>query len=259
MPINNIADILLPACIAGIIVASIHVPLGLEVLRRGIIFIDLAIAQIASLGVVVAKIFIGEGEGAFNSIISPIQGCALLFALLAACFFSWLEKHFPEWQEAFIGSTFIVSSSLALLLLANHPHGGEEIKTMLAGQIIWTNGRQLLETGAIYGILLVIWFLTQQKARLFYGFFAIACTLSVQMVGVYLVFTNLILPALGAQAFPKEKQLYAGYGIAITAIIAGLLLSLYTDLPTGPFMVCCFAITSILFALGGYGYRRGVR
>src|SRR5438552_15236733 len=111
--------ILWPACAAGLLVTATHVPLGMQVLQRGIVFIDLAIAQIAGLGVVVADGLGLEPQG------WAVQACALVAALAGALLLAWTEKRWPEVQEAMIGVTFILAASVALLLLASNPHGGE--------------------------------------------------------------------------------------------------------------------------------------
>ena len=245
-------NILLPAFVAGLLVASTHVPLGLEVLRRGIIFIDLAVAQIAGLGVVITKIAFHEDHNLITQLL------AFLFALSAAYGFILTEKYLPKLQEAIIGSSFIVASSLALLLLANHPHGGEEVEAMLAGQILWVSWQQIIITAIVYIPLLVLWFTNRINQHYFYFIFAIAITISVQLVGVYLVFANLILPALGAVRYPQKLK--AGYAIAFFALLLGLCLSLFTDLPTGPMLVCTLVIASLLWTVSKSSKRlRGSR
>lgn len=126
-------SILIPAFIAGVLVLTTHVPLGQEVLKRGIIFIDLAIAQIAGLGLIAAHTFDYE--------LSPwaIQLIALGSALSGAIFLGWLERHFQDVQEAFIGVVFILSATGGLLLLANNPQAGEHLKDILSGQILWVD------------------------------------------------------------------------------------------------------------------------
>lgn len=235
--------LLAPAFIAGLIVASTHVPLGQEVLKRGIIFIDLAIAQIAALGVVFAYVMF-QAEDSILSVIS-----ALFFALAAGGLFAWLERIAPKHLEALIGSAFVLSASLAILLLANDPHGGEHMQDMLAGQILWVDWQQLLVTGVIYVGLLGAWFgLKHYRTKLFYVAFPIAITLSVQLVGVYLVFASLIIPALGTVRFKGTNRLWMGYMIATLSFAVGLYVSTLYDLPSGPVIVCCFPALALLFS-----------
>lgn len=229
--------LLAPAFIAGLIVASTHVPLGQEVLKRGIIFIDLAIAQIAALGIVVSHTIFQTDYGIYPTL------SALLFALAAGALFAWLERIAPKHLEALIGSSFVLSASLAILLLANDPHGGEHMQDMLAGQILWVGWQQLLITGVIYALLLILWFgLRPHRTKLFFLIFPIAITLSVQLVGVYLVFASLIIPALGTVNFKKTNRLWMGYTIAAASFAVGLCISTFYDLPSGPTIVCTYPV-----------------
>lgn len=230
--------ILLPAFVTGLLVFATHVPLGIEVLKRGIIFIDLAIAQIAALGVIVAGLVMHEAP------LYMEQSLALIFALLGAWFFQYIEKRLPEQQEAIIGASFIVASSLAILLVANNPHGGEEIEAMLAGQILWVSWQQIIIAAALYTLVLMLWF-KGRGTQWFYYLFAITVTVSVQLVGVYLVFASLILPALGT-LYCKHKRLPKAYILSSLSLIIGLLISSFTDFPTGSVLVCVLAISAII-------------
>ena len=121
--------ILGPAAVAGLIVLATHVPLGIRVLARGIIFIDLAIAQIAALGVVIAQYFGMDEQGL------GIQIAAAAAALLGAALLNATDKRWPEFQEPLIGTLFVLAASGGILVLANNPHGGEHLKDLLVGQI----------------------------------------------------------------------------------------------------------------------------
>jgi len=230
-----------PALAAGMIVSAIHVPLGQEVLRRGIIFIDLAIAQIAALGTVFGLVVL-QAENEVASFL-----LALLFAFLGSFLFAWLEMKIPQYQEALIGCAFVISASLILILLAGDPHGGEEVEGLLAGQILWASWMRTGWAAILYAVALAAWHLWPQRRKmLFYCLFPAVVTVSVQLVGVYLVFASLILPALGAQGFHEKFKLTAGYGIAFSAVIAGLAVSVMADLPAGPVLVCSFAVASLI-------------
>ena len=173
-----------------------HVPLGMQVLDRGIVFIDLAIAQIAGLGVIAADA-LGSPEGGLT-----VQVAAVGAALLGAWLLTWTERRAPQQQEALIGVMFILAACAGILLLASNPHGGEHLKDLLVGQILWVNNTQLLWLAGVSALLLLAMRLGW-VARLgrfgFYGAFALAVTASVQLVGVYLVFSSLIIPALGTR------------------------------------------------------------
>src|SRR5690242_4498192 len=132
------AAILLPAFLAGLLVLATHVPLGMQVLARGIVFIDLAIAQVATFGVIAADRFGFEPEG------WVAQAAAVASALLGAALLTWTEKRWPDVQEALIGVLFAVAASGGMILVANSPHGGEHLQDLLAGQILWSSYAHLV-------------------------------------------------------------------------------------------------------------------
>ncbi|MDB5441342.1 MAG: Zinc/manganese transporter permease [Caulobacteraceae bacterium] len=227
-------SILLPAFVAGLLVLATHVPLGQQVLGRGIVFIDLSIAQVAGLGVTIAGAM-GNGEPSNLT----VQISAIIAALIGALLLTWTEKKWPEVQEALIGVLFVAAASVELLLLANNPHGGEHLKDLLVGQILWVTIPSLWPTALLYALALAVWF--GARARLghigFYVLFALVVTQSVQLVGVYLVFASLIIPALAARRFDPRLRLWVGYSVGIVGYIAGLVVSSLMDLPTGATIV----------------------
>jgi zinc/manganese transport system permease protein len=235
---------LVPALIAGLLVTATLVPLGMQVIGRGIVFIDLAIAQIAGLGVILADALGWEPQGA------AVQIAALFAALAAAVLLTWTERRWPEVQEAIIGVAFVLASSAAVLLLAGNPHGGEHLKDLLVGQILWVSPARLPLDALVYGIIIAIWFgLGERIGRAgFYLLFACAVTVSVQLVGLYLVFATLVVPAL-ATYFVKRHRLAKAYVIGILGYAAGLAASVAADLPSGPMIVCAMAAIGALGAL----------
>lgn len=238
--------ILWPALAAGLLVTATHVPLGMQVLRRGIVFIDLAVAQIAALGVVAAGWLGFEPQGA------AVQAAALSAALGGALLLHWTERLWPEVQEAVIGVAFILAANAAILLLASNPHGAEHLKDLLAGQILWVSMRSLAWVALAYAALLVLWFARGERlGRIgFYLVFACTVTVSVQQVGLYLVFATLIVPALATRRFGR-RRLAAAYLLGALGYAAGLALSLPTDLPPGPLIVCTMcALGLAVFILG---------
>jgi zinc/manganese transport system permease protein len=240
-------NILWPALIAGCLVAVSHVPLGQQVLSRGIVFIDLAIAQVAALGVILANRFELpiEGWGA--------QAAAAAAALAGALLLTWTERKRPEVQEALIGILFVLASTAQILLLANDPHGGDNLKDLLAGQILWVSNAQLLRTALLTAVFALVWFIWRERiGRIgFYVLFAIVVTASVQLVGVYLVFTTLIVPAVATYRHAAHRQLLWGYALAIGSYVVGLALSLVTDLPSSPVIVWAMAVLGLLLHLTG--------
>jgi zinc/manganese transport system permease protein len=236
-------SLIAPALLAGALVLSTHVPLGHEVLKRGIIFIDLAIAQIAALGVITAIVFGGELSS------WQIQIFAGISAVFGALLIYWLEQHHKESLEAIIGIIFVLAASGGLILASYAPHSNELLHDLLVGQILWVNSQQLLWIAALYIPLLVLWFSNKTKHPVFfYLVFSLAVTASVQLVGIYLVFASLILPALACRHInPKNIRLIFAYGIGFLGYILGVIASLLFDLPTGAIIVWTLLIVSLLF------------
>ena len=243
-------SILLPAFLAGLLVLATHVPMGMQVLSRGIVFIDLAIAQIATLGVIAADRLGFEPEG------WVAQAVAVAAALLGALLLTWTERRWPDVQEALIGVLFVLAASGGMLLVANNPHGGEHLRDLLAGQILWVSTAQLLPVAAMAAVILALWFgLGDRLGRFgFYGLFAFAVTASVQLVGVYLVFASLIVPALACRLYPSRIRLAAGYAVGAAGYMLGLGLSVFFDLPSGAMVVWTLALAgTAAYAMGPAG------
>ncbi|MEN9902846.1 MAG: transporter [Pseudomonadota bacterium] len=238
------ADILLPALVAGLLVISTHIPLGFKVLSRGIIFMDLAIAQVAGLGALLVTVLIGENA-------SPLitQTGAMLLALGAALLLLRCERLTQRYQEPLIGTLFVLAATAGILLLAGDPHAGEHMTDLLSGQILWVSREQLITSGAITGLLLLALWVSRQSASMFYALFAVAITLSVQLVGVYLVFATLIIPALATARITSQRKRYSvAYGLAVVAYAGGLIGSALFDLPSGPLIVWCLALCGAITA-----------
>src|SRR3990172_538948 len=231
--------ILWPAFIAGLLVTATHVPLGMQVLARGIVFIDLAVAQIAGVGVILADFLGWEPQGL------AVQIAALSAALAGAFLLTWTERRWPDLQEAIIGVVFVLASSIGLLLLAKNVHGGEHLKELLLGQILWVNPDRLPMQALIAAFILAAWF--GFGARLgrtgFYALFACAVTASVQLVGLYLVFATLVIPGLATCYDKNGRRHLKSYLVGVIGYAAGLAASAATDLPTGAMIVCALALT----------------
>ena len=232
--------------------ALVHAPLGIEVLRRGIVFIDLAVAQIAGLGLVAAEVFLHAP--------SPylVHAIALACALLAGLFFRKVETTVPGRQEAIIGCAFVLAASLAVLLLADRPHGGEEIRYLLSGQILFVTWWDVLRHAPVYVAILAAWFVRPALRRGlgFYLLFAFAVTSSVQLVGVYVVFAGLILPALAAMG-AKRRQLTA-WLCGIAAVASGIVAAVLLDLPAGPAVVTTYVVVAIVISVARGAVSPGV-
>jgi zinc/manganese transport system permease protein len=240
-------NILWPALIAGILVVISHVPMGQQVLARGIVFIDLAIAQVAGLGVIAAHRF-GIDVGGWAT-----QFAAVAAALAGAVLLTWTERKRPEAQEALIGILFVLASTAQILVLANDPHGGEDLRDLLAGQILWVSTEQLVRTAVATAVFAVVWFLWRERfGRIgFYVLFAVMVTAAVQLVGVYLVFTSLIVPAVATYRYAPNRQLAIGYALAIASYVVGLAISVVTDLPSSPVIVWAMALLGLVVHVMG--------
>lgn len=236
-------SILIPALLAGILVLSTHVPLGILVLQRGIIFLDLAVAQIAGLGLIAASVLDISTEGIL------VQLIAAASAIAGALYLFWTEKRWPDLQEAIIGSSFVIAASTGVLLLSSDPHSGDQIQEIMSGQILWINYEQLLYSSILFTLILLSWLKWRwhHNRILFYVFFALAVTASVQMVGVYLVFSSLIIPALACYYIEnKRTRLIWSYATGLAGFISGLIISTLADLPSGPMIVLCLVFCGLV-------------
>jgi zinc/manganese transport system permease protein len=234
--------ILGPAFLAGLLVLATHVALGAQVLDRGIVFIDLAIAQIAGVGVIAASAF-GLPESGV-----AVQVSAVCAAQLGALLLTFTERRMPQQQEALIGVLFVLAACAGILLLAGNPHGGEHLKDLLVGQILWVNPVQIGWLAAVSAPILLAmrmgW--VRRFGRFgFYGVFALAITASVQLVGVYLVFTSLIVPALATRRLSASRRNVVGFGIGAAGYALGLALSALFDLPSGAVIVWALAACAL--------------
>jgi zinc/manganese transport system permease protein len=249
-------SILGPACLAGLIVLATHVPLGKQVLSRGIIFIDLAIAQVAALGVILSQFFdvdgflvqhIGSGMEGYGVQIG-VQIVAIAAALAGAGLLAWTDRNWPEFQEPLIGTLFVLAATGSLLVVSHNPEGSEHLKSLLAADILFIEYKQLIPAALLSVVLLVFMWLRRDRLTglVFYGLFGVAITMSVQLVGVYLVFASLIMPALATAGMKGKSRLIAAYLIGAFGYVLGLCLSAVLDLPSGALIVWTLAVGGLL-------------
>ena len=226
-------DILGPALVAGLLILATHVPLGTIVLNRGLIFIDIALAQVAALGVVFASLMWGASS------IWVVQLCAVVAAIGCAAILTWTDSRWPEIQEAIIGVIYAIAAAAQIILLAYSPNGAEQLKALMVGQILWVTPLQLVIVAAIYAVVVAIWFFRDlaRERFLFYAVFAVAITASVQIVGVLLVFASLIVPALAARHAPPGWRMAIAFNVGVVGYLAGFVASAVLDLPTGAAIV----------------------
>lgn len=235
-------SILWPALVAGLLVTATHVPLGTQVLMRGIVFIDLAIAQIAGCGVLLAD-RIGFGtEGV------AVQLAALAAALAGALLLTWTERIWPDVQEAVIGVVFVLGATGSVLMLASNVRGSEHLRDLLVGQILWVQPARLAWAAAAYAVVLAVWFGWRERiGRVgFYVLFAVAVTVSVQLVGLYLVFATLIVPPLATRRMARHR-LAVAWALGAVGYALGLLVSTLADLPSGPVIVWVMVAAGLAF------------
>lgn len=252
--------------IAGLVLTGIHAYYGLHVLARGIIFVDLSLAQVAALGVTVA-IFAG------HTVQSPATyWYALAFALAGAVLFSLARRidHLIQ-QEAVIGIVYAVCAAVSVLVLDRAPQGAEHIKQILIGSILTVGNEEVIELVMLYaGMGLLHWFLRRPLIQasfapasanprmmfvwdvIFYGSFAVVVTSSVRIAGVLLVFSYLIVPAAMANMLVKglRARLLLAWTLGGTITAGGLAASWFFDLPTGPAIVACFGTSIAAVAFG---------
>ncbi len=262
-------EIMLPALAASVILVGIHAYLGIHILARGVIFVDLALAQIAALGAITGVLFglaLHTPGSYFMSLAATFVGAGL-FALSRG------KKTSGAMQEAAIGIVYVVSAALAVMVLDRLPGEAEHLKGMLVGNILFVTWPQVLKTLALYaavGAAHWAWrgrFLAISRdpaaaeaagvnVRLwdfvFYALFGVVVTSSVELAGVLLVFTFLIIPAVAARglAASLSGRLWLGWALGVLTSVAGIVLSAGLDLPTGPAIVCAFGLLSLLVFLG---------
>ena len=263
---------MLPALVAALILVGIHGYLGIHIIARGVIFVDLALAQVAALGWAAAGLGLSHALGELIGIPESVAGYAIGLAatLVAAGLFSIsrMEHNYVP-QEAIIGIVYVVASATTILLAAQAPRGSEHVEELLSGSLLWVGWPDIIKTAIVYAVIGVIhWqlrdrFITislspdvaEQKGWsvrkwdfLFYALFGVVVTSSVAIAGVLLVFSFLVIPAVIAFLFTDKpgKLLAIAWSSGTLATVLGLYGSYQTDWPTGPTVVCAFAVVLIL-------------
>jgi zinc/manganese transport system permease protein len=234
-----------------VLLILIHAWFGIHILERGIIFVDLAMAQFIALGIAVAFLLGHEG--------SARNYYAVAFAILGASILSAarnIRKNVN--MEAFIGVLYIFSLAASMLILDRTPHGLEEFKTLLNGNILWVTPAELLKTFLLYAAVGLLHFVFRRKffelssgrgngifwEFLFFLSFAFVLVSSVQLAGILQVFSFLVIPALIGRLYTHEplKILIGGWGIGLAASMVGITLSYKLDLPTAPLIVASLSV-----------------
>lgn len=236
-----------PAFLVAVCLVGIHVYFGIQVLARQVIFVDLALAQIAALGATVAFMLGYSAQGVAT------YGYSLGFTLLAAVLLAFTRAwgtRVP--QEALIGVIYVVAAAAAILLIDRAPQGAEHLKQILTGNILTSGWNEIAVIVPLYAAVgLLHWLLRRQLAGtgivwefVFYASFGLVVTSSVAIAGVLLVFSFLIVPAaIGVMfASSQPRQLAIGWITGTLTSAAGLAVSFILDLPTGAAMVCAFGL-----------------
>ena len=252
---------------ASLIIAGIHAYLGLHVVERGVIFVDLSLAQIASLG---AAIAVWQG---FDPHDPAIYWMSLGFTLIGAFVFAMIkgqDANIP--QEAIIGISYAVASAAVILTMSKATGEAEHLRDMLVGNILSVQWPEVYLTGGIYAAIGAVLFVFRQKfleisqdskgaaARgvpvrlwdfLFYSLFGLVVTRSVAIAGVLLVFCYLIVPSVGAMLWASRigSRLAIGWIMGVVVSMMGMYFSVIFDLPTGATIVCTFGASLVVMAL----------
>jgi zinc/manganese transport system permease protein len=247
-------DLIIPPIVAALVILAIHAYLGLHVIAREVIFVDLAFAQIAALGTTVALLF-GIEHGSALSIVG-----ALAFTLVGALIFSFtrMERSVVP-QEAIIGIIYVVASAAVLLLAGLTAEGAEHVRETLTGTLIWVDWPAIGKLAAVYTVIGAFHFALRRRFLavtfepetvssirlwdfLFYMSFGVVISFSVEIAGVLMVFSSLVVPAVIAFLYTHRfgTALLLAWTAGTVAIVVGIGGSFLWDLPTGPFLVVAF-------------------
>jgi zinc/manganese transport system permease protein len=263
MSFQQIISILAAPFVVSVLLVGIHCYLGLHVLARGVIFVDLSLAQVAAFGSTLALLMGYEHHSNQGYLI------AFAFTLVASVIFAIArreEKQFP--QEAIIGVTYAMCSALVILVVDKMAHGAEHMKDLMVGEVLWVTWADVKKTALIYGVVGLLHFIFRKKLIeasfnhdqpphpiwdfLFYALFGLVITSSVHLAGVLQVFAVLIVPALVCRPFAStlSGRLLFGWIFGVIITLIGLALSIRWDMPSGALVVVCFTVMPIVLLLG---------
>ena len=263
--------------VASLVIAGIHAYLGVHVVERGVIFVDLALAQIAAFGATVA-LLMPWSDGDPHS--TPVYWTSLVFTFLGAGIFATIRgrrARIP--QEAIIGISYAVASAATILAMSKSTSEAEHLKDMLVGNILAVSWTEVGQTALLYAVIGAFHFIFRQRFLaislnpdraealgvslrlwdfLFYASFGFVVTRSVAIAGVLLVFCYLIVPSVGAMLYADKigKRLAIGWSMGTIVSALGVYFSLVLDLPTGATIVCTFALVLVVMAAVRPLFRR---
>ena len=263
-PMSDFLELMKLPIFAAIILVIIHAYLGLHVVKRGVIFVDLALAQVSAFGATVGFLW-GFALGSTESYV-----CALAFTMIGAAVFTLTRSRHPIVpQEALIGIVYAVSAAAVVLVLSRAPDGGEELKNILVGHLLFVTWDEVKVIAILYAVIGIAHFFASKRLLLisdnprkafdqgirvhwwdffFYATFGLVVTNAVQIAGVLLVFAFLITPAVCGVflAETTRGRLLVGWATGIITSIVGIAASFHWDLPTGAAVVCTFGVTVIV-------------
>lgn len=256
-------DLILVPLIAALVILAINAYFGLHIIRRGVIFVDLAFAQIAALGSTIAFLLGIHAEEPTSYLF------AFGFTVLGALLFSVTrveDGHVS--QEAYIGISYVVASAAVILLSSFSPEGAEHIKETLTGSLIWVTWPTVAKMAGVYALIALFhWIVRRQMIAVtfapqtvrnvkfwdfvFYMSFGVAITFSVNVAGVLLIFSTLVIPAVIAYLYTTRfiTALVIAWGVGAIAIAGGVAVSFVWDITTGPLLVVAFGIVMIVAVL----------
>jgi zinc/manganese transport system permease protein len=269
MDMNTLA-FLAPCFVASLVIAGIHAYLGVHVVERGVIFVDLSLAQIAAFGATIALLMPwsnGDPHG------NAAYWTSLAFTFLGAAIFATIRSRRARIpQEAIIGIAYAVASAATILAMSKSTSEGEHLKDMLVGNILAVSWPEVWQTALLYGIIGAFHFIFRRRFLaismdperaeregvslrlwdfLFYASFGFVVTRSVSIAGVLLVFCYLIVPSVAAMLYADSigKRLTIGWSMGTIVSALGVYLSLKLDLPTGATIVCTFGLVLLIMAI----------
>jgi zinc/manganese transport system permease protein len=266
----QIIEFLAAPFVASLILTGIHAYLGVHVVERGVIFVDLSLAQIAALGATIALLFPASGGDPHAP---AVYWVSLAFTFIGAAIFSTIRSRRARIpQEAIIGISYAVASAAAILAMSKSTSQAEHLKDMLVGNIIAVSWPEVFKTAALYGAIGVFHYVFRRQFLaismshdepertglnvrfwdfLFYASFGFVVTSSVAIAGVLLVFCYLIVPSVAAMLYADTigRRLAIGWTMGTVVSALGVYLSLVLDLPTGATIVCTFGIVLVSMAV----------
>jgi zinc/manganese transport system permease protein len=270
LPLHQILSFLAAPFLASLILTGIHAYLGVHVVERGVIFVDLSLAQIAALGATIA-LLLPFSNGDPHA--PEVYWISLAFTFIGAAIFSLVRTRRARVpQEAIIGITYAVASAAAILAMSKSTSQAEHLKDMLVGNIIAVSWPQVFTTAVLYGLIGLFHYIfrkpflaismSHEDAEaaglnvrlwdfLFYASFGFVVTSSVAIAGVLLVFCYLIVPSVAAMLYADTigRRLAIGWTMGTVVSALGVYLSLILDLPTGATIVCTFGLVLVIMAL----------